>query len=45
MLPYIGPEMFEWLRTWGAQPEDLSTREVPTAELNHDSSDNETTGK
>jgi hypothetical protein len=42
MLPFIGPEMFEWLLCWGAQPEDLSTGEDPIAELNQDANNDKT---
>jgi hypothetical protein len=43
MLPFIGPEMFEWLLRWGAHPEDLSTGENTIPELNQDSSNEKTT--
>jgi hypothetical protein len=43
MLPFIGPEMFEWLLRWGAQPEDLSPGEDPIAGLNQDAGNDKTT--
>jgi hypothetical protein len=45
MLPYLGPEILEWLLTWGARPEDGSSSEQPTAPLSHESTDNKTTGE
>jgi hypothetical protein len=45
MLPFIGPEMFEWLLTWGAQTEDLSTSEELAAELHQDCGNDEATVK
>jgi hypothetical protein len=45
MLPYLCPEIIEWLLTWGAQPEDVLPSEEPSTEVNQDSSDNTTTAK
>jgi hypothetical protein len=45
MLPYLCPEMIEWLLTWSTQSEDRSSSEEKIAELSQDSIDNKTTGK
>jgi hypothetical protein len=38
MLPFIGPEILEWLLCRGAQAEDSFIKEDPIAEPNQDSS-------
>jgi hypothetical protein len=45
MLPFIGPEMFDWLLTWCAAPELVATSERPVVARDEESNNDQTKGR